>query len=154
MSRRHCHSARHGARPSNCTLSNNERHHDCQNAPPFYIPHKIPMYEDVMLSNVASSLSQRPSRSATKQLCPLEHRATPRLPETLPHTNISSLAHTIGVLPRAHHHYRNTRRGARPSNCALSNDKWHAVTLTSPMDTIDPTLQFLVLLVLATSARI
>ena len=30
--------------------------HDCQNAPPLYIPHKIPTYENVMLSNVASSL--------------------------------------------------------------------------------------------------
>ena len=50
----------------NCALSNNERHHDCQNSPPLYIPHKIPMYENVMLSNVAASLSQRSSGNATK----------------------------------------------------------------------------------------
>ena len=30
MSRHHCHSARHGMWPSNCALSNNERHRGCQ----------------------------------------------------------------------------------------------------------------------------
>ena len=40
-----------------------------------------PIYKSVKLSNVASSLSHRPSRSTTKQLRPLEQRATPRLPE-------------------------------------------------------------------------
>ena len=31
------------------------------------------------------------------------------------------------------HHCHSARRGALPSNCALSHDEWHAATLTSPM---------------------
>ena len=87
-----------------------------------------------MLSDVASSLSQRPSRIATKQLRALEQQATPRLPETLP--CIYSLAHAIGMLPRTYHHYHSTRRGTRPSNYALSNDERPAGALTSPMTRI------------------
>ena len=51
---------------ANCALSNHERHHGFQNAPISYIPHKISMYENVMLSDLASLLSQHLSRSATK----------------------------------------------------------------------------------------
>ena len=87
MSRHHCHSTRRGARPSNCALSNNERHRGCQ------------------------------KRS---------------------HTNIYSLAHAIGMSPRAYHHCHSARRGTRPSNCALSNDKRPAAALTSPMTLIYP----------------
>ena len=45
----------------------------------------IAMYEDAMLSNVASLLSRRASRNATKQLRSFEQRTTPQLQETLPH---------------------------------------------------------------------
>ena len=67
------------ARPSYCALSNDERH-----AAPSASPMAVatpPIYESGKLSNVASSLSHRPSRSATKKLRPLKLRATPRLPE-------------------------------------------------------------------------
>ena len=82
MSRHHCHSTCRGARPSNCALSNNERHRGCQ------------------------------KRS---------------------HTNIYSLVHAIGMLPRAYHHCHSTCRETRPSNCALSNDERPAAALSSPM---------------------
>ena len=68
------------ARPSRCALSNGERH-AATSASPMTVTHP-PIYESGKLSNVASSLSHRPSRSATKQLCPFKLRATPRLPES------------------------------------------------------------------------
>ena len=81
-----CHSARHEARPSKLrTLEQQAAPRLPERSPIIYIPDKNPMNENVMLLNVASSLSQRPSRSATKQLRPLEQRATSRLPETLPY---------------------------------------------------------------------
>ena len=67
------------ARPSNCALSNDERH-AATSASPMTVTHP-PIYKSGKLSNVASSLSHRPSRSATKQVRPLKPRATPRLPE-------------------------------------------------------------------------
>ena len=67
------------ARPSNCALSNDERH-AATSASPMTVTHP-PIYKSGKLSNVASPLSHCPSRSATKQLCPLKLRATPRLPE-------------------------------------------------------------------------
>ena len=137
MSRRHCHSTRRECDQANCALSNHERHHGCQNASISYIPYKISMYENVMLSDVASSLSQRPSRIATKQLRAFKQRATPRLPETLPYkhifpsacdryvaTNLSSLSQ---------HSSRDTSK-----YYALSNDKRSAAALTSPVTFIHP----------------
>ena len=67
------------ARPSNCGLSNDERH-AATSASPMIVTHP-PIYKSGKLSNVASSLSHRPSRSATKQLRPPKLRSTPRLPE-------------------------------------------------------------------------
>ena len=63
------------ARPSNCALSNDERH-AATSASPMTVTHP-PIYKSGKLSNVASSLSHRPSRSVTKQLCPLKLQATP-----------------------------------------------------------------------------
>ena len=123
---------------ANCALSNHERHHGCQNAPISYIPHKIPMYENVVLSDVASSLSQRPSRIATKQLRALERRAAPRLPKKRSHTDIYSLAHAIGMLPQAYHHCHSTRRGTQPSNYAISNDERPAAAFKFPMALVHP----------------
>ena len=89
MSRRHCRSARREARPSNlCPLEPRGKHHGCQNAPISYIPHEIPMCENVMLSDVASSLSQHPSRIATKQLRDLEQRAAPDCQNAPPRCHI------------------------------------------------------------------
>ena len=109
---------RHGSNERNCAYSNNSRHH---NSTPKRTPVTntyIKMHENVMLSNVASSLSQRPLRNATKQLHSLEQQATPQLQETH-----SYLQHTIPirykvtvVIVTVHH------RIARRINCVLSND--------------------------------
>ena len=109
---------RYGSNERNCAYSNNSRYHNS-------IPKRTPiantyikMYEHVMLSDVASSLSQRPSRNATKQLRSLEQRATPQLQETHSHSQ-----HTISICYQApiiivtvYH------RIARRINCALPND--------------------------------
>ena len=85
----HCHSmsshsATHRiARRINCALSNDKRH-AATSASPMTVTHP-PIYKSGRLSNVTSSLSQRPSRSVTKQLRPLERRATLRQPETFPY---------------------------------------------------------------------
>ena len=64
---------RHGSNGRNCAYSNNSRHH---NSTPKRTPVTntyIKTYEHVvMLLDVASSLSRRPSRNATKQLRALE----------------------------------------------------------------------------------
>ena len=109
---------RHGTNERNCAYSNNSRHH---NSTPKRIPVTntyIKMYEHVILSDVASSLSQRPSRNATKQLCSLEQRATPQLQEThshLQHTRPIRYHVTVGIVTVYH-------RIARRINCALSTD--------------------------------
>ena len=54
------------------------------------------------------------------------------------HTNIYSLAHAIGMLPRTYHHCHSTRLTTRPTNYALSNDERPAAALTSPMALIHP----------------
>ena len=140
MSRRHCCSARREARPSKLRpLEPRSKHHGCQNAPISYIPHKIPMYENVMLSDVASSLSQRPSRIATKQLRALEQRAAPRLPETLPYKHIFPSACNGYVATNLSSLSQHSSR-TRPSNYALKNDERPAAALTSPMTLIHPSI--------------
>ena len=68
-------------------------------------------------------MSRRHCHSARRESRPSKLRPLePRLPERS-HTDIYSLAHAIGMLPRAYHHCHSTRRETRPSNCALSNDK-------------------------------
>ena len=122
---------------ANCALSNHERHHGCQNAPISYISHKIPMYENVMLSDVTPSLSQRPSRIATKQLRALEQRATPRLPETLPYKHIFPSACDRYVSTNLSSFSQHSSRGAS-KYYALSNDERPAAALTSPVTLIHP----------------
>ena len=66
---------RHGINERNCALSNNSRHHDSIPPPPQRTPVTntyIKTYEHVMLLDIASSLSRRLSRNATKQLRSLE----------------------------------------------------------------------------------
>ena len=63
---------RHGSNKRNCVYSDNSRHH---NSTPKRTPVTntyIKTYEHVVLLDVASSLSRRPSRNATKQLRSLE----------------------------------------------------------------------------------
>ena len=50
----------------------------------------------------------------------------------------SIYVHVIGMSPRTYHHCHSTRRGTRPSNYALSNEKRPAAALTSPMTLIHP----------------
>ena len=83
----------------------------------------IKTYGHVMRSDVASSLSQRPSRDATKQLRSLEQRATPRLQETHSHSqHTRPICYQVPIIIVIVYH-----RIARRSNCALSNDKRHVL---------------------------
>ena len=74
----------HGSNERNCAYSNNSRHHSSTHKRTPVTNVYIKMYEHVMLSDVASSLSQRPN--ATKQLRFLEQQATPQLQETHSHS--------------------------------------------------------------------
>ena len=124
----------HGCKEYNCAYSNNSRHHNS-------IPKRTPVtntyintYEHVVLFDVASSLSQRPSRNATKQLRSLEQRAAPQLQETHPHSqHTRSICYQVPIIIVTVYH-----RIARRSNCALSNDKRHAATSASPMAVTHP----------------
>ena len=141
MSRRHYRSARREARPSKLrSLEPRGKHHGCRNAPISYIPHKISMYENVMLSDVASSLSQRPSRIAAEQLRALEQRAARRLPETLPYKHILPSACNGYVASNLSSLSQHSSRTRPPSNYALSNDERPAAALTSPMTLIQPSI--------------
>ena len=63
---------RHGSYERNCAYSNNIRHpNGTPNRAPITTTY-IKTYEHIMLSDIVSSLSQRPSRNATKQLRSLE----------------------------------------------------------------------------------
>ena len=77
---------RHRSNERDCTYSNNNRHHNSTPKRTLVTNTYIKRYEHVMLSNVASSLSQCPLRNATKQLRSLEQRATPQLQETHSHS--------------------------------------------------------------------
>ena len=125
---------RHGSNERNCAYSNNSRHH---NGTPKRTPFAntyVKMYEHVMLSDVASSLSQRPSRNATKQLRSLEQRATPQLQEPHSHSqHTRSICYQVPIIIVTVYHCI-----ARRSNCALSNDKRHAATSAYPMTVTHP----------------
>ena len=125
---------RHSSNERNCAYSNNKRRtiSTPKRTPPANT--YIKTYEPAMLTDVASSLSQGPSRNATKKLRSLEQRATPQL-----HEKHSYSQHTrsicdqvpiiiVTVYPRT----------ARPSNCALSNDERHGATSASPMTVTHP----------------
>ena len=90
-------------------------------------------------------MSRRHCRSARREarpskLRPLEPRGKHHGCQNRSHTNIYSLAHVMGMLPRTYHHCHSTRRGTRPSNYALSNDERPAAALTSPMTLIHPSI--------------
>ena len=116
---------RHGCNERNCAYSNNRRH-------PISTPTtntNIKTYEPAMLTDVASSFSQGPSRNATKQLRSLEQRATPQLPENHSDSQYTrSICYQVPIVIATVYHCI-----ARPSNCALSNDERHAATSASPM---------------------
>ena len=80
--RGHCHSiSSHSATDQLRSLE--RQRHAATSASPMTITHSA-INKGGRLSNAASSLSQRPSRSATKQLRPLKRRATSRLSERSP----------------------------------------------------------------------
>ena len=124
----------HGSNQRNCAYSNNSQHY---NSPPKRTPVTdtyIKTYEHVMISDVVSSLSQRLSWNATKQLHPLEQRVTPQLQETHSHSQHTRpmCYHVTIIIVTVYH------RIAQRSNCAHSNDKWHAATSASPMTVTHP----------------
>ena len=79
------------------------------------------------MSNVASSLSQRPSRSATKQTAPSRTTSDTTAARTLPYHifRIKSRSMTTQCSRMSRHHCHSARRESRPSNCALSNNEGH-----------------------------
>ena len=118
----------------NCAYSNNRRR-------TISIPKRTPTantyiktYEPAMLTGVASSLSQGPSRDATKKLRSLGQRATPQLQEKHLYTqHTRSICYQVPIIIVTGYH-----RIARPSNCALSNDERHAATSASFMTVTHP----------------
>ena len=125
---------RHSSNERNCAYSNNRRH-------TIRTPKRTPTantyikrYEPAMLTDVASSLSQGPSRNATKKLRSLEQRATPQLREKHSYSqHTRSICYQVPIIIVTVYH-----RIARPSNCALSNDERHAATSASPMTVTHP----------------
>ena len=109
---------RHGSNERNCAYSNNSRH---PNGTPKRTPVTntyIKMYEHVMLSDIASSLPQRPLRNATKQLRSLEQRATPQIQETFSHLqHTGPIRYQVTVVIVTVYH-----RIVRRINCVFSND--------------------------------
>ena len=87
---------RHGSNERNWAYSNNRRHHTSTPQRTPVTNTYIKTYEHVILSNVASSLSQRPLRNATKQLRSLEQRATPQLTAR---NTFTLTAHETDTLP-------------------------------------------------------
>ena len=125
---------RHSSNERNCAYSNNRRR-TIRN--PKRTPTAntyIKTYEPAMLTAVASSLSQGPSRNATKKLRSLEQRATPQVQEKYSYSqHTRSICYQVPIIIVTVYH-----RIARPSNCALSNDEWHAATSASPMTVTHP----------------
>ena len=121
------------ARPSNCALSNDEQH-AATSASPMTVTHP-PIYKSGKLSNVASPLSHCPVTERDQATVPSQSTSNTTTARTLPQYifRIKSRCRRTQCSLMSRHHCHSTRRGPRPSNCALSHDKWHAATLTSPM---------------------
>ena len=125
---------RHSSNERNCAYSNNRRR-------TISTPKRIPTantyiktYKPAILTDVASSLSQGPSRNATKQLRSLEQRATPQLQENHSYSqHTRSICYQVPVTIVTVYH-----RIARPSNCSLSNDERRAATSASPTTLAHP----------------
>ena len=90
-----------------------------------------------MLSDVASSLSQRPSRIAAKELRALEQQAKLRLPETLPYKHIFPSACDRYVATNLSSLAQHVSRDAS-KYYALSNDEQPAAAFTSPVTLLHP----------------
>ena len=125
---------RHSSNERNCANSNNRRR-------TISTPKRTPTantyiktYEPAMLTGVASSLSQGPSRNATTKLRSLEQRETLQLHEKhLYSQHTRSIYYQVPIIIVTVYH-----RIAQPSNCALSNDELHAATSASHMTVTHP----------------
>ena len=119
MSHHHCHSAHGGARPSNCTLSNNERHCNCKKRT------RTNSTRHRYATRCPSSLSQH--IIAEREQATALSRTTngTRLLQFLPPLFQISRCMRMRCdrMPRRHCH--SAHRGARPSNCALSDNEGH-----------------------------
>ena len=120
---------RHGSNERNCAYSNNRRRTISTLERTPTTNSCIKTYEPAMLTDVASPLSQRPSRNATKQLRTLQQRPTPQLQEKHSHSqHTRSICYHVPIIIVTVYH-----RVARRSNYALSNNGRHGATSASPM---------------------
>ena len=120
---------RHGSNERNFAYSKNRRRtiSTPQRTPTTYSC--IKTYEPAMLTDVASPLSQRPSRNAAKQLRTLEQRPTPQLQEKHSHSqHTRSICYHVPIIIVTVYH-----RIARRSNYALSNNERHGAISASSM---------------------
>ena len=125
---------RHSSNERNCAYSNNRRRTISTPKRTSTANTYIKTYEPAMLTDGASSLSQGPSRNATKQLRSLEKRATSQLQKKHSYSqHTRSICYQVPIIIVTVYH-----RIARPSNCALSNDERHAATSASPMTVAHP----------------
>ena len=121
---------RHGSNERKCAYSNNRRHSISTSITNTYIK----TYEPAMLTDVASSLSQRLSWNATKELRTLEQRPTPQLYEKHSYSqHTRSMSYQVPIIIVTVYH-----RIARRSNFALSNDERHAAISASPVTATNP----------------
>ena len=108
MSRHHCHSAGRESRPSNCALSNNERHPNCKE---HTHTHSTRYRYATGDRHHCHSIS---SHSSTNQLCSFErqpHAATSASPMTATRPPI----YKSGSCRMSRRHCHSARREARPS---------------------------------------
>ena len=109
MSRHHCHSARRESRPSNCALSNNERHPNCKEQTHTHST------RDRYATGDRHHCHSISSHSATNQLCSLErqrHAATSASPMT---TVTRPPIYKSESCRMSRRHCHSARREARPS---------------------------------------
>ena len=113
MSRHHCHGARRGTQPSNCALSNNERHLNCKKQTHTYST------RDRYATGDRHHYHSISSYSATNHLCSLErqrHAATSTSPVNATRPPI----YKSGSCRMSRRHCHSARREARPSKlCPL-----------------------------------
>ena len=76
MSRHHCHSARRESRPSNCALSNNERHPTARTLPQ-YIRAEVVECRVVIVTVPVANRGRATARSQTTSSTRLPERSTP-----------------------------------------------------------------------------
>ena len=128
MSRHHCHSARRESRPSNCALSNNERHRGCQKRSHrniYSLAHVVGMLPRTYYHCHSTRRGTRPSNYTLSN----DERSAAALTMTLIHPPI----HLSESCRMSRRHCHSARRESRPNNCALSNDERRPTARTLPL---------------------